>query len=84
MLMKFKPVVNFINILCRVFTGADPKSVKNSVKLSNIFALLGSACMKAARKPVGEINNQPGGKRVARANRLAKDSPFSFANSETA
>ncbi len=40
--------VNFINILPAAFMHADPKSAKNTVKLSIFFALLGSAGAKAA------------------------------------
>jgi len=42
--------VNFTNILQTAFTHADPKSAKNTVKLSVFFALLGSEHVKAARK----------------------------------
>jgi hypothetical protein len=42
--------VNFTNILREDFTRADPKSAKNTYKLSVFFALLGSACVKAALK----------------------------------
>ena len=40
--------VNFINILRVAFTRANPKSAKKTVKSSSFFALLGSACVKAA------------------------------------
>ena len=42
--------VNFTNILQAAFTHADPKSAKKTVKLSSFFALLGSACVKAAHR----------------------------------
>jgi len=38
--------VNFTNILCKDFMRVDPKSVKNTVKLSAFFALLGSLRIK--------------------------------------
>ena len=44
------PGVNFTNILHAAFTYADLKSTKNTVKLTVFYALLGSACVKAARK----------------------------------
>jgi len=41
----------FINILLAAFTHADPESAKKkTVKLSAFFALLGSACAKAAHR----------------------------------
>jgi hypothetical protein len=40
--------VNFINILHIAFKHADPKSAKKTVKFSVFFAILGSACAKAA------------------------------------
>ncbi len=46
----WKAGVNFINILQAAFMKIDPKSAKNSVKLSVFFALLGSASINAARK----------------------------------
>ncbi len=45
------PGVNFSNILQAAFTHADLKSAKKTVKLSvSLFALLGSALVKAARR----------------------------------
>jgi len=41
-LVKLISEINFTNILIKVFTRADPKSAKNTVKLSVFFALLGS------------------------------------------
>ncbi len=42
--------VNFINILWRAFTPADPKSAKKTVKPSVFFVLFGSARAEAAHK----------------------------------
>jgi hypothetical protein len=44
------PRVNFIKILREAFTRADPKSAKRYRWLEWIFTLLGSLCVKAARK----------------------------------
>jgi len=55
MLMKSTPGVDLTSILREAFMCADPKSAKNTVKLSVFFALLGSECLKAAGKNVGEI-----------------------------
>jgi len=46
-MMKLTPGVNFTNIIHEVFTQADPKNTKNTVKF---FALLGSVHVKAAPK----------------------------------
>ena len=49
--LKLSPGVNFTNnILRAVFTHADPKSAKKTVKLSRCFVLLGSSHVKAARR----------------------------------
>jgi len=45
-----QPGVNFTNILCAVFTSSDPKRAKMTQKSSVLFALLGSARVKASRK----------------------------------
>ena len=45
---------------CEAFTCADPKSAKNTVKLSVFFALSGSGRAKAARKNVDEIDTRKG------------------------
>ena len=42
--------VNFTNVLWAAFTPADPKSAKKLLNLTVFFALLGSACVKAARR----------------------------------
>jgi hypothetical protein len=46
----WKPGVNFTNILSAALMHADPKSAKNTVKLSVSFALLGSTPGKALHK----------------------------------
>ncbi len=44
------PRVIFTNILCAAFTSSDPKNAKMTFKSSVLFALLGSARVKASRK----------------------------------
>jgi len=44
------PGVDFTNILRKAYTHADPKSTKNTLKQSVLFALLGSARVKAWHK----------------------------------
>jgi len=51
------PGVDFINILLEAFTRADPKSEKTSQVVS-LFVLLGSVCIKAARKML--VKSTPG------------------------
>jgi len=46
--LLFLPGVNFTNVLRAAFTRADPKSAKKLLNLTVFFALLGSACVKAA------------------------------------
>jgi len=46
----WSPGVNFTNILCVAFTCVDPKSAKRLTSWIYIFALLGSARRKAARR----------------------------------
>jgi len=46
----FLPGVDFTNILHKASALTDPKSAKNTVKLSVFFVLLGSVCLKAAHK----------------------------------
>jgi len=48
MLMKLSPGINLINILRKAFTYADPKSAKKTVGLTIVFALSGSARVKAS------------------------------------
>ena len=48
--------VNFTNVLQAAFTRANPNRVKKTVKLSSLFALLGSAPIKPACKHVDEID----------------------------
>jgi len=50
------PLINFTNILCAVFTQADPKSAKTLWLHHRVFALLGSTLVKAVRKHFGEID----------------------------
>ena len=56
----YTPRVNFTNILWAAFKLADPKSAKNESQLKQLFVLLGSARIKAARKHVDEIGPCPG------------------------
>jgi len=42
--------VNFTNILCKAFMCPDPKSTKRTDDLNVIFALFGSALLKAVHK----------------------------------
>ena len=53
--LLLRPRVNFTNYLRAVFTRADPKSTKNS-QVQQLFALSGSALVKAACNHVGEID----------------------------
>jgi len=49
--------VNFINVQRAAFTLEDPKSVKNTDGLNYVnWTLLGSACIKAARKALMKLN----------------------------
>jgi hypothetical protein len=50
MLVKSTPGVNFTNILCTAFELIDAKSVKKIEKWTVFFTLLGSVCVKGARK----------------------------------
>jgi hypothetical protein len=56
MLVKLKLWVDFTNILQAAFMGTDPKSTKRHWRLDWIFALLGSAQVKAACKHVCKID----------------------------
>ena len=56
MLVKFTPWVNFTIILQAAFMPADPKSAKKTSQVKQLFALLGSASVKVARKHVDEID----------------------------
>ena len=47
-MVKMTRGVNFNNVLPAAFTLADPKSAKKQLDLTVFFALLGSACVKAA------------------------------------
>jgi len=55
MLVKLAPGFNFTNVLRTAFTGTDPKSTKNTAKLSVFFALLGSSPVKAACKTLMKL-----------------------------
>ena len=48
--------VNFTDILRAAFTRADPKIAKKDSQLKQLFALLGSAGVKAVLKHVDEID----------------------------
>ena len=50
MLVKLTLGVNFNNILGAAFTQADPKIAKKDSQVKQLFALLGSVCVKALRK----------------------------------
>ncbi len=47
--------VNFINILRAAYMCADPESAKKTDNLTVFFALLGSVCIKAARKMLEKL-----------------------------
>ena len=49
--------VDFTKILRAAFTHTDPKSAKKDSQLKQLFALLGSAEVKAARKHSDEIDH---------------------------
>jgi len=55
---KWRPRVNFINVLRAAFAPVDPKSVKRYWQLDWILTLLGATGVKAVRKYVGEIDPQ--------------------------
>ncbi len=48
--------VNFINILCTAFALVDPKSIKNTVKSSVPFMLLGSMSVKAVHRTLMKLS----------------------------
>jgi len=52
------PGVDFTNILLEAFTHADPKSAKNTVKLSVSFCAFGICPCKSCSKNVDEIDNK--------------------------
>jgi len=54
-MVKLTPGVNFINILLKAFTLADPKSAKKHSQIISLF-LCFWGCVKAAHKHVGEID----------------------------
>ena len=51
-----KSGVNFTNVLQAAFTCPDPKSAKKDSQVKQLFALLGSAHVKSARKHLDEID----------------------------
>jgi hypothetical protein len=65
MLVKLTPGVNIINILSAAFKLVDPESIKilTTDKVSGLdclFALLGSACIKAARSTLMKLTLEVG------------------------
>ncbi len=56
------PGVNFINILQSAFMCSDPESAKKTDGLTVFFVLLGSLCIKVARKMLVKLT--PGGPQV--------------------
>jgi len=65
--------VNFINVLRAAFTQPDPKSAKNTIKLSVFFALLGSACIKTAQKMLMKLTLGSCSKKVPTALKMLKN-----------
>jgi len=55
-LIDKKPGVNFINVQRAAFMGVGPKSGKKYSQIVSLFMILGSACLKASSKHVGEID----------------------------
>ena len=53
---SLKPRVNFTIILQAAFTPGDPKSAKKDSQVKQLFALWGSASIKAVRKHVDVID----------------------------
>jgi len=53
--MKWRPGVNFINILQAPFMRANPKSTKKDSQIVSLFALLGSERVKALRKTLMKL-----------------------------
>jgi len=53
--MKLTPGVDLANISQTAFTCADPKSTKKQSSHQCLFALLGSAHVKAARKTLVKL-----------------------------
>ena len=47
--------VNFTNVLRAASTRADPESAKKLIDLTVFFALLGSVCVKAARRTLVKL-----------------------------
>jgi len=55
------PCVNFTNVLRAAFALIDPESIKNAVKSSVSFTLLGSARVKAIRRMLMKLSPYDGG-----------------------
>jgi len=51
-----RPGVNFINILRAAFTHVYPKSANRNLSIDCLLCFLESACVKASRKHIGEID----------------------------
>jgi len=64
--------VDFINILRAAFTFKDPKSVKNTIKPSVFFVLLGSAGIKASHKMLVKLTPGQQKRRHSRDDRQKK------------
>ena len=56
MWVKLTPGVNFINILRSTSAHMDPKRAAQTVNSSQFVALLGSACVKAARNMLMKLS----------------------------
>jgi hypothetical protein len=59
MLVKLTPVFNFINILHKTFTHADPKVVKIKSSCQYLFCDFGIWAHKSCSYNVGEIDTWP-------------------------
>jgi hypothetical protein len=57
--------IDFTNILHPAFTHVDPKSIKMTDELTVFFALLGSACIKAACEMLMKLRPDENAARVA-------------------
>ena len=71
LLIRLTPMVNFTNILRAAFRRADPKSAIKLHELTVFFALLGSACVKAAYRMLMKLT--PGGKGGKRKRRRKQE-----------
>ena len=50
--------VNFTNILFAAYTRVDPNSGIKDSQVKQLFALLGSVCIKAVHKHIDEIDTR--------------------------